>query len=204
MSMFPRAKILPIAEQIVKKLQPHCQVVFVAGSLRREKLEVKDMELVVIPKRDTIGAVDLFGEGAVEEIVVPGFVSALRELGKVIKGQPSGKMMQIEIPIGVNDKIILDLFMPDWWDTYRTLAIRTGSKEYSHNVIAKGWLQRGWCGSDMGLRKQDDCMPTKGPDGKMKWKCINFKAEKPPVWSDEKDFFEWIGVQWIHPKYRNF
>jgi DNA polymerase (family 10) len=39
-----------LAEQLVKELLPHCKRVEIAGSIRRKKDEVNDIDLVLIPK----------------------------------------------------------------------------------------------------------------------------------------------------------
>ena len=39
-----------LAEQIIEQIRPHCERVEVAGSIRRKKSEVRDIDLVLIPK----------------------------------------------------------------------------------------------------------------------------------------------------------
>ncbi len=43
-------KALEIAERTKKLLAPYCERIEIAGSIRRKKPEVKDIELVAIPK----------------------------------------------------------------------------------------------------------------------------------------------------------
>lgn len=196
-------KALPIAQKIAALLAPYCVVVKIAGSIRRGKAEVKDIEILCLPGY-IIEPVkfDLFGEpeGNSTPVINPKFVLEVNGLGKVIKGKPTGKYMQIELIEGIN----LDLFMPDEFDFYRQYAIRTGSAEYSHKVIAAGWRKIGWVGSDKGLRMDYDCEQKTSPtNGKPFWVCKNEHAEKPPVWQDEKEFFEWIKVPYKQPQYRN-
>jgi DNA polymerase/3'-5' exonuclease PolX len=185
-----------IAENIVKLLKPHCEKIDIAGSIRRKKSEVKDIEIVCLPK--LVALKDMFGydEGIIRTPLFAKIVE--NELGKVIKGNSDGKMMVIDLGM-----IKLDLFMPDAADYYRQLSIRTGSAEFSHNVIAKGWMKKGWCGTDKGLRKITDCKETKTPDGKSKWKCIAENPELPPVWQSENEFFEWLGIKYVEPEERN-
>jgi DNA polymerase/3'-5' exonuclease PolX len=184
-----------IAVNICYKLQPYCEKINIAGSVRRQKLQVKDIEIVCIPKVEVLK--DMFGwdEGIIRSVE---FSKIVNELGKIIKGNSDGKYIQIELPEGVN----LDLFIPDDFDYYRQYAIRTGSADYSAKVIAGGWRKIGWCGSDKGLRKMSDCVESKTPDGKSKWKCINADAGLPPVWKSEEHFFEWLNVKWLHPSQR--
>lgn len=92
--------------------------------------------------------------------------------------------------------------MPEENDYYRQYAIRTGSADYSFKVIASAWKKKGWCGSNEGLRKMNECVETKGPDGKSKWKCVSKNPELPPAWNTEADFFKWLHIPLINPTER--
>ena len=96
----------------------------------------------------------------------------------------------------------LDLFMPQSQDYYRQLAIRTGSAQYAHYVIANGWLHKGWCGTELGLRLQKDCLETRQPDGKSKWKLVNESGDLPPAWQSEEEFFAWLNIPYVCPRFR--
>lgn len=191
----PLEEAKKIAVAICYKLQPFCEKINIAGSVRRQKPLVKDIEIICVPKVEVLK--DMFGwdEGIIRSIEFPNIV---KSLGKIIKGNTDGKYMQIELPEGVN----LDLFIPDNFDYYRQYAIRTGSADYSAKIIASGWRKIGWCGSDRGLRKMSECVESKSPDGKSKWKCVKPNAELPPVWISEEDFFRWINVKMLHPSQR--
>jgi DNA polymerase/3'-5' exonuclease PolX len=188
-----------IAVTLCYKLQPYCERINIAGSIRRKRALVKDVEVVCSPKLIQVGQGGLFGEtGSVVEQVSPQFCEAVRSLGEILKGRPEGRYVQIKLPEGV----VLDLFIPEAADFFRQYAIRTGSADYAARKIAGGWRKKGWCGSDAGLRKASDCLETKTTDGKSKWKCLKKDAERPPVWQSEEEFFEWIGVPWIMPSLR--
>jgi len=180
-----------IADRLIEIFTPHCDIIHIAGSVRRLKPEVKDIEIVCQPKEEFIQT-DLLGGGYDRRI--PAFAEAINEVAaKIIKGKTDGKMMQIELKGG----LMLDLFMPDKHDYYRQYAIRTGSADYSGKVIAQGWRNIGWCGSDLGLRRISDCLESKSG-----WKCINVNGERPPAWTSEEDFFNWLGVEWVDPMQR--
>ena len=55
----PRARALMLAQGLIETLRPHCERIEIAGSLRRGKPDVGDIELVCIPKADEMR--DLFG-----------------------------------------------------------------------------------------------------------------------------------------------
>lgn len=191
-----------IAVDICKKLQPYCDKINIAGSVRRKKPEVKDIEIICLPKNEEveIPPKDMFSVSTIEVVRSLLFCDIVKGLGIIEKGKTTGKYMQIHLAEhGIN----VDLFMPDDFDYYRQYAIRTGSADFTGKVIAHGWKKKGWCGSDKGLRKIKDCQERKTPDGKSVWKCIKENAEKPPVWESEEDFFQWLGETWVHPTKRN-
>lgn len=191
-------KALSIAHQIIEKLSSYCSIINLAGSIRREKAEVKDIEIVCLPKTIRVPYGDIFDQKFIQ-IPEEKFKKLILSLGKIVKGKYDGKMMQIELgDRRITNGIMLDLFMPDDFDYYRQLAIRTGSADYSHKIIAVAWRKKGWCGSNQGLRKISDCIHKD-----TKWVCLNTHAERPPLWKSEEEFFEWIGVKWIHPSLRN-
>lgn len=184
-----------IAVDICYILQPFCEKINIAGSVRRKKKEPKDIEIICIPKKEILK--DMFGwdEGVIVDLQ---FQKEVEQLGEIIKGKTDGKYMQIKLPQGIN----LDLFMPDDFDYYRQYAIRTGSADYAFKIIANGWKKKGWCGSNKGLRKISDCIEIKGSDGKSKWNCVKANAELPPVWKSEEEFFNWINVKMLPPHER--
>jgi DNA polymerase/3'-5' exonuclease PolX len=187
-----------IAIKIGTRLQPFCNRLNIAGSIRRQKPDVKDIELVCLPRYIDASQESLFADVIVEKVISQNFVEVIKSLGKIIKGKPDGRYMQIQL----HQRINLDLFMPDSDDYYRQYAIRTGSADYAARTIATAWRRKGWCGSDKGLRLMKDCIEHKQVDGKSKWVCMNDQAERPPVWGSEQEFFDWLEVPMIMPKLR--
>jgi DNA polymerase/3'-5' exonuclease PolX len=196
--MFTRKFALEKAEEIVHKLKPHVEVIHIAGSIRREKPEVKDIEICAVAKKEIVGQPDLFGETKTERRISTGFLVAVAALGTKYKGLPSGRYMQIELP----SKIKLDLFLPQEVDYFRQFAIRTGSSDYVRTTMTAAWIRKGWRGTENGLRLESECKGTPLPENKMKWECIATPATLPPVWTSEQLFFEWLGLEYIRPKFR--
>ncbi|MEO8824108.1 MAG: hypothetical protein ABI366_11100 [Ginsengibacter sp.] len=190
-------KAQSVAVGICEYIKDYCEEnkVHIAGSIRRQKHEPKDIEIVLLPKR--IENMDIFG-AVISAPVTLDFKIHAENIGKVIKGNVNGRYMQIEL----KQKIMLDLFIPVPTDFYRIFAIRTGSSMYAHNVIAGAWLALGWCGSDMGLRRQEDCKRIKEKSGKNKWICVNKNGELPPVWKSEAELFDWLRIKFVHPQMR--
>jgi len=116
-----------IAERVVYDLAPHCEPgrCVVAGSVRRCKPEVGDIEVVCIPLRVPA---DLFG---IDTQVDPEFAAAVNRW-PAIKGQPAGRYTQRLLPEGIN----LDLFMATADNWGAILLIRTGPADYSRRFVA--------------------------------------------------------------------
>lgn len=164
-----------IAEELVKQLAPHCERIQIAGSIRREKPEVKDIEIVAIPKPYEIG---LFESG----------IATVVNRWEKVKGELPCKYTQRLINLDHSPSypergIKLDLFFatPKNWGLI--LAIRTGSANYSHQVLAMGWVRKGY----------------ESIEGNLYHKASRWERSIP----EEKDLFDLIGIKWVEPKERN-
>jgi DNA polymerase/3'-5' exonuclease PolX len=153
-----------IADSIVYVLMPHCHRIEIAGSIRRKKPIIGDIEIVVIPKPFDVG---LFESG----------IAKIVNRWQKVKGELPCKYTQRILPDGIK----LDLFFaePENWGLI--LAIRTGSAEYSHKVLANGWVRAGYQSRDGYLWH-----------GRDKYNC-----------REEIDLFNRIGVKFIDPEFRN-
>lgn len=168
-----------VADRFIRYITPYCNKVSIAGSVRREVDYVGDVEIVVTAK-DEFSLGICFPEGF-KGMVVNG--TRLKRF----KYPESG--IQIELYIVVNEA-----------DYGRILAIRTGSSAYSHH-LAMQWNRRGWAGTEDGLRRKDECIK------KSTWKIkpeYKLAPTLPPVFDTEEKFFNFIGVEYIHPKARSW
>lgn len=191
-----------ISDYLISTIKPYCEPgkCFVAGSVRREVWEVKDIEIVCMPRLKIVEQNNLFGESTGSSRVIdPGFVQAVNSWGAAIKGKISEKYMQIYCGC-TGDQINVDLFMPNDDNFFRILAIRTGSADYAHKDIASAWSRLGWCGVDGELYRKTDCYMV---SGKWKLKDTVKDPQRPPKWTSEKHFFEWLQIPYIEPKYRS-
>jgi DNA polymerase/3'-5' exonuclease PolX len=136
-----------IAMDIVEILSPHCERIEIAGSIRREKPEVKDIEIVAIPSPYDTG---LFESGVAEIVNKWEKVKGELQYGKT-------KYTQRILPQGVK----LDLFFATKENWGLILAIRTGSAEYSHNVLAAGWIKKGYRSEDGMLMYGNKVVPVR-------------------------------------------
>lgn len=106
-------------------LAPHCERILIAGSIRRQKAEVKDIELVCIPKRGG----GMFGEDFSE-----GFTTAVHRCLQVQKGSAvNGRYIKGFAYSGT--KVDLFTCTPDNWGYILTL--RTGSAEHNIKLVQR-------------------------------------------------------------------
>lgn len=108
-------------------LAPHCERIEIAGSIRRMKVECRDIELVAIPKPYDVG---LFESG---------LASIVNQWQKV-KGELPCWYTQRILPEGIK----LDLFFAEPGNWGLQYAIRTGSAAFSYNVLGIGWTKAGY------------------------------------------------------------
>jgi len=118
---------LKIAENVKQQLAPHCERIEIAGSIRRKKPEVKDIEIVVIPKPYDVG---LFENG----------ITPIVNQWEKVKGELPCKYTQRILPEGIK----LDLFFAEHDNWGNTFAIRTGSADFSHKWLASEWVSQGY------------------------------------------------------------
>jgi DNA polymerase/3'-5' exonuclease PolX len=155
---------LAIAENIKSQLAPHCARIEIAGSIRRKKLEVKDIELVLIPKPYETG---LFASG---------IASVINQWEKV-KGELPCKYTQRILPEGIK----VDIFIAEPGNWGLIFAIRTGSADYSHKVLANAWAARGYKSVEGYLHV-----------GNKKYEC-----------HEEIDLFNRLSIPYLEPEFRN-
>ncbi len=153
-----------IAERVKAQLAPHCDRIEIAGSIRRRKADVGDIEIVAIPKPYDVG---LFASG----------IAPIVEQWPRVRGVLPCKYTQRMLP----DGIALDLFFATAENWGLIYAIRTGSADYSHRVLAHGWSVRGF----------------KSVDG-----VLHNSAGRPVATPEEEDLFRIAGVAWVPPEKR--
>lgn len=186
-------ELTPLVDWLVSVLSPVCEEVVIAGSYRRESEAVGDLEVVACPKWETPAPeIDLFGEPVdAPEPAYPGLDAVLRECREadhLYKGRVDGQLMKsfevgIVIPGFEGQKI--DMFIAKPGNFGNILAIRTGPWEYSRNIVtpwAKGgkYMPMGMHHEDGYLYRNKDRVPCR----------------------TERDFYEALGLPYVHPKDR--
>jgi DNA polymerase/3'-5' exonuclease PolX len=126
----PLAEAEQIANTIVADLEPFCARIAVAGSVRRMKAMVGDIELVAVPRYESAG---LFGDRTTNLLWQHLHAG---DTYRFTKGDnPAGRYYQLALPAYPGLQFDLFLAQPDNWGL--TLLVRTGSAEFSAAVLAR-------------------------------------------------------------------
>jgi len=141
---FPRSEAIDVAREIVEALKPVCHKLIVAGSLRRRKQEVGDVEILYIPMLSEV-ADGLFDKRSVNE-ADEAIISLLR--CGIIHPRVNCRGT---ISWGLKNKyarhrasgIPVDLFMATERNWFNYLVCRTGSAE-SNIRLASSAQKKGW------------------------------------------------------------
>lgn len=174
---------MPLAVALKKMLSPYCERIEIAGSIRRYKPEVGDIELLYIPKFE--GRPDgLFDHKEVS--LVDECLDEMLKTGELRK-RPSKTGVftwgaQNKLGIHVATGIPVDFFATDavrWWVA---LVIRTGSKETNLRLTT-------------GAQKRGGQIHAYGSG-------VTFKDGREITATSEKDVFDMCGVPYLPPEKR--
>lgn len=174
------SKAMEIANEFIRELSPFCERVEIAGSLRRKKPLVGDIEIMAV-----LSDLNKFSM-KVHELTGFGFKREARYTKIVFKG------------------IQIDLFTPQKSDYFRQFVIRTGSADYVFRNIASKWRQLGWVGTENGLRREAECsfVYTDKEKKKKKWTCNAQNPSLPPIFQSEQEFFAFLNIPYTEPENR--
>jgi DNA polymerase/3'-5' exonuclease PolX len=189
----PLAIAEPIAQELLEELRPACQRIEIAGSIRRRKPLVADIEIVAMPIIEEQSSGDLWATPvkvnlltgpagplqrlAAEQLLWPRQVEIVRASGTVehqVKlGEAYKALVYRDIPV--------DLFLvsdPDSWGVI--FALRTGPGDWNTRIVtdAHRYLRRVEGGHV-------------------------YRAGAKVACPEERDFFAAIGQRWIEPEERH-
>ena len=176
----------PIAEHLHSVLSPHCIRCEVAGSVRRAKPEVHDIELICIPKPGFPPVA--FGDKTIFPNYLDKTLFTLCAEGWLRRIKGGDKYRQYEIALGkfgffASSHFNLDLFIvrADTWGIQYTL--RTGPSDFSHKCVTP---------RKFGGYLPPDCEYIEGATR------IERAGETVPL-PEEIDFLNLLELGWIEP-----
>jgi len=177
-----REKALAVARKVMGLLGPAVARIAVAGSVRRGVDEVKDVELVYVP-RLVAAQRTLFEMGKVP--ATEARIYELMQLGvlrldqQVLRNGPKYKRV-----IHVASGVVVELFRADWANWGLILALRTGPADFMKVLVSHEW--------------KGGVMP------------VGMKMQGGYLWRDgrrlsmptEECFFQEMGLQMWQPEWR--
>lgn len=177
---FPRAAALDVARELVAALKPVTDRLVVAGSLRRRKLQVGDVEILYVPKlhEERDGLFDTkqanLADRALAHLLGAGVISRRRNaLGSEIWGARN------KLAVHKASGIPVDLFEATDENWFNYLVCRTGGAESNIRIAstaqARGWT---WKPYDRGF--------------------LDERGLWVPV-ACERDVFEFLGLRYLEP-----
>ena len=160
-------------------LEPACERVVVAGSIRREKAEVKDVELVALPlfPLDVFGMPDYRRPSCLNETVDRLIAEGRLEWDGALVRRGS-KYKRLLVP---RRGIALDLFLADHLNFGNILAIRTGNAKFSESLMIAA--------KRMGLQQKEGYLHRQ-----LSGKIIPCESEEA--------YFRELGLQFVPPVLR--
>ena len=183
---------LKTAEALVEHLRPACVRIEIAGSIRREKAEVKDIELVCIPDLTIVPrrAPLEFGK-PIPLLYKTQLDRLIAEMTNVVIEKNGDRMKKLDLRYaGIN----VDLFIvlpPATWGVLMT--IRTGPFDFSRWCVTRrrkgGALPNGYRVQDGAVWKGEHAIP-------------DAEVETRVGFAKELEFLEFLGLGWIEPRDR--
>jgi DNA polymerase/3'-5' exonuclease PolX len=144
---FPLEEAVVIAEKFVSYLRKHCSRIVVAGSIRRRRAFVKDIEILLISKRGgQIDPTDLFkheiarpaADIAIDKLIENGTIQKRPNVDGHFTWGPENKLA-----VHVRSGIPVDFFSTTEAKWFNSLVVRTGPSK-SNKAIAAAAIARGW------------------------------------------------------------
>ena len=171
------AQALDIARPLIQTFTPYCERIEIAGSLRREKSDVNDIEIVCQP----ILTLDLFGAPAWGACTLDMAVNDMIRNNRLANIKNGLRYKQF-----LTQGIKLDLFIvrpPAQWGIIFT--IRTGPTDFSRWVVTK--------------RQKGGALPS---HAKVKDGAVRTRNNTIIPMPEEIDFLNFLNLGWIEPKDR--
>lgn len=129
--LFPLWQAEAVGNYLVQELGPACDRITVAGSVRRRKPMVGDIELLCVPAGDGLFQLDRLDQ-AVQELMGRGILAfRLNKLGNRTYGRLN------KLLIHVSSAIPVDIFSASMENYGMALFVRTGSAEFNVKAMAR-------------------------------------------------------------------
>lgn len=188
-------KAFSLAENLLYYFSPVCERILIAGSVRRMKPQVKDIELVAIPdltiavpkaKLEFGKPLPINHKTMLDYLI---YRSIEKEEIRIEKnGERYKKFTMLHHDISIDFFLVLP---PASWGVQ--FAIRTGPADFSHWMVTR---KRNGGALPNGYRVQDGSVW----EGERETKSL--EGENLIGFDSEKDFLDFLGLGWVEPRER--
>jgi DNA polymerase/3'-5' exonuclease PolX len=182
------AKVLAL--ELVEILGPATERIEIAGSIRRQRADVGDVELIVIPRFETVvSVIDMFGS---EQATVQSEFDRLcdelleRQVLTHRLNADGRKAWGPQLKWGMYAGFAVDLYCatPETWAV--TMLIRTGPADFSKRLVTDR-RHGGLCSSHLHFKD---------------WRLRRRGSEEPIDTPDEAAVFRALGYEFLPPEHR--
>ena len=197
---------LKTAEALVEHLRPACVRIEIAGSIRRSKPEVKDIEIVCVPDLSPMPAPKLeFGKPIPKshKTLLDKMVMDMKASGDIDLKMNGDRFKKLYLKYA---GIWVDLFInipPSHWGVQ--MVIRTGPSEFSHWCVTQrkygGALLDGYFVKHQVVWVEMDIKKNEVPDDQGKALKLLTDVNHLPM-PEEIDFLNLLGLGWLEPRER--
>jgi len=184
---YPLAQAQEIAQKYIQVLSPYTTRIEIAGSVRRCKDVVHDIEFVAVPITEE--SRDMFGSVISTSSILDAEANRLAaSLGAILKQNGPKKKK-----FGLMEGLDLELYLvtpPAQWGVI--MALRTGPWQYSNQLVtAKKWMTK---------EGRPGLLPSwlKSEDGCLVHRETGTEYPTP----EEADFFKICELEYVHPRDR--
>lgn len=189
---YPRAAAVAVVRELLAVLTPQTERLIVAGSLRRLKGEVGDIEILYIPKWQKVrDQDDLFG-AAVDQNVTAVLLDCLVTAGYLEQRlNKNGSTMwgdENKYARHVRSGVPIDFFATTAEKWHNQLVVRTGPSA-SNIAIAAAAIERGWSWHTYGA-------------GFTRGGGTSGRPFEERVMGSEREVFEFVGMPFLPPEKR--
>lgn len=185
---------LEVAQKLVELFQPACERIEIKGSLARLKLDVHDIDLVVIPDLTPLPLPRAeFGKPVpkVYKTKLDQLIGQMVEDGMIRLDKDGDRLKRFQVRepfIAVDVSIVLP---PATWGVLS--LIRTGPADFGHWVVTR--------------RKSGGALPDgyrvqNGAVWKGTKEVKDLAGQTPIGFESETDFLSFLGLGWVEPKDR--
>jgi DNA polymerase/3'-5' exonuclease PolX len=197
---------LKAAEALVKHLRPACVRIEIAGSIRREKPEVKDIEILAVPDLTPVARVKPeFGKPIppVHKTLLDKLVTEMENEGDIRLEANGDRLKKLYLNYA---GIKVDLFIsipPSEWGVQ--MVIRTGPSDFSHWCVTRrnngGALLNSYFVKHQVVWIENEITKHEVPEDPNKSVAV-LSEQNHLSMPEESDFLKFLDLEWIEPRER--